>query len=117
MSDTHPSNRELAEAFDKHAKEDKSFQDESRRVNVEMGTFKTQTEDSLAAIHKRLGEIPDSQQTATIVEDVMGNLIKSKGKTAYTGLLIVAGIVGALVVIGGGAKALLGWIGFSYIGK
>lgn len=47
------------------------------------------------------------------IEDVLFSVTKRVLKTSYGGLLIVAGIVGALIVIGGGFKTLLGWVGFS----
>lgn len=50
-----------------------------------------------------------------IVETAITNFFKSEGKRAYAGLLVVAGVVGALVVIGGGLKSLLAWIGFQYL--
>lgn len=43
-----PTNAELQQAFDAHAKEDKHFQDDTRAFNGEMAQFKAETEGALA---------------------------------------------------------------------
>lgn len=91
------------------------FQQKQEAFNGEVIIFKAETEGSLASIHQRLGTMATKEDTALIVEQVIRDIIKESGKRGYAGLLIAAGIIGALVVIGGGAKALLGWIGFNYI--
>lgn len=77
-----------------HMKEDAAFQKEMREWSLSVAT------------KDDIGE--------TVVAAIEG-YFKTKGKTAYAGLLIAAGIVGALVVIGGGLKSLLAWIGFAYL--
>ena len=52
-----------------------------------------------------------------IVVEAIEGYFKQKSKSAYTGLLIIAGIFGALAIIGGGFKAFLAWLGFNYISK
>jgi hypothetical protein len=115
---TDPTNAELlkaierqGQAFKDHAKEDHDFQKESRKLDTEQAIFRAETEGKLA----KLDQMPTTNEVAAIVEEALGNIFKSKGKTAYAGLLIVAGVVGALVVIGGGLKSLLAWIGFAYL--
>ncbi len=119
-----PSNADLQNQFADHASEDKHFQDEQRSQNGEMAIFKGETEGALAdlkegqaAMHAKLEKVPTKDDMARIVEEAMGNIIKQKGKTAYAGLLVLAGIVVALTVITGGAKTLLAWIGFNYMTK
>lgn len=113
-----PTNAELlsaikaqGQAFKDHAKEDHDFQRESRKLDTEAAIFRAETEGKLA----KLDNIPTKEEIAAIVEQAMGSILKSKGKTAYAGLLIIAGVIGALVVIGGGLKTVLVWLGFGYL--
>ncbi len=105
------------EQFAAHMGEDKTFQDEQRKFNADMAGFRAETEGSLAAIHETLKTIPDAEQTAKIVEEVITKLLLSKGKLAFN-LTVGAGTLAvAVIAILGGFKAFLGWIGFSYIGN
>ncbi len=116
MSD--PSNAELlraiqeqGQAFRDHADDDHRFQSDQGKVNTNSAIFQAETEGKLA----KLDEMPTKTEIELIVVAAMGNVLKSKGKAFYAGLLIVAGIVGALVVIGGGMKAALAFIGIHLV--
>lgn len=117
MNSPHPSNQDLAGMFERHANEDKDFQNEQRIANIEVATFKAETEGSLSEIHKQLKEIPNNVQTAEIVEDVITRLLLKKGKFAFHFIVGSSVLIGSLVVIFGGLKTVLAWIGFSYLGK
>lgn len=95
-----PSNQDILEHIDRaigdHARDDKDFQ---REINTRMKSLATK------------------EEIGAVVALGIEAYFKTKGKTAYAGLLIIASIITALVVIGGGAKALLGWFGFTYILK
>jgi hypothetical protein len=115
---TDPTNAQLlkaieaqGQAFKDHADEDHRFQEHQGKVNNEFLLFKAETEGKLS----KLDDIPTREELPDLIEKAMASALKSKGKTFYAGFLILVGIVGGLVVIGGGAKALLGWIGFSYL--
>ncbi len=69
----------------------------------------------LEVVEKAVKDIPKKSDMETIVEDTMIKFFTSKGLMGKNILVTTAIIVGALVVIGGGAKWLLGIIGFSYI--
>jgi len=52
-----------------------------------------------------------------IMHDALTEYFSSKGSLLKQILLTAAVIVGAITVIFGGLKTVLGWIGFSYLGK
>jgi hypothetical protein len=115
MSDEHLTNRDLAEMFEKHAHEDQDFQNEQRRANGETATFKAETEGSLSELHKKIADIPNNEQTAQIVEDVIKRLLLKNGKYTFHFIVGSSVLIGSLVVIFGGLKTVLAWIGFSYM--
>lgn len=60
-----PSNAELKESFDRHAADDKIFQDAQAAVN-------TETVKSLQALHKRVGELATKKDIANVEEFLKG---------------------------------------------
>lgn len=110
VANTNPTNADLKDLFDKHAIDDRAFQDNQDKVNEEAA-------DSRVAIHKRLNEIPTKAETAEIVEAVIRDLLLSKGKIVYKGIIGASILIGALIVIFGGFKTVLGWLGFVAIVK
>lgn len=52
-----------------------------------------------------------------IMNEALKDFFSDKGTMTKNILVSVATIFGALVVIGGGLKVILGWIGFNYISK
>lgn len=96
-----PTNADIVQAFEKHVEADKEFQDKQELVNAEFIAFK-----------EHLPEV-----IREVFAEELRTFFKVTGLNAKTIILTTATIVGALVVIGGGAKALLGWIGFQFIGK
>lgn len=52
-----------------------------------------------------------------LMEEALHNYFESKGKTVKNLIILSATVVGSLVVIFGGLKSILGWLGFHYIGK
>ena len=53
----------------------------------------------------------------TLMHEAMTEYFEEKGTLTKKYLIATATIVGSIVVIGGGLKALLGWIGFTYMSK
>lgn len=50
-----------------------------------------------------------------LMHEAMTEYFEEKGTVTKKILIATATIIGSLVVIGGGLKALLGWIGFTYM--
>ncbi len=65
------------------------------------------------------GKFTDEQKAEIklIVHEALTEFFTNTGRLGKNILIGTAAIIGAVIVIGGGAKMLLGWIGFSYIGK
>jgi len=57
------------------------------------------------------------EEIKLILHEALVEFFTSKGKLTKNILVTIAVVIGALAVIGGGLKWLLGIIGFSYIGK
>lgn len=51
------------------------------------------------------------------VEEVLKNILFRNGKTAFHAIVGLSILITALVVIAGGAKTVLGWIGFTIMSK
>lgn len=109
-----PTNLDLQHAFEAHALDDAKFQTETKAFNGEMAAFKAETEGSLAAIHEKLAAIPTREEQAQIVTDVIRQLLLKNGRMAFNLTVGASILIGALVVILGGAKSILGWLGFMY---
>lgn len=67
------------------------------------------------ALERHVADLPTKEEIAGIVKSTMKDVLFETGKGTKAIILTTAVIIGALVVIGGGLKALLGWIGFNYI--
>lgn len=109
-ANTGPTNAELKESFEAHARADHAFQTMQTEVNET-------AEKSRISIHKKLNELPTHEETARIVEKVIRDLLLSKGKMVYQGIIVTSILIGALVVIFGGFKTVLGWLGYAAIVK
>ncbi len=105
-----PSNADLKRSFDGHAREDGIFQEAQRETNATV-------EKSLAAIHERLGHLPTRDEEAQIISEVLGQMFVRNGKLAFHGIVSLSVLVGAVIIIFGGLKTALAWLGFSYINK
>lgn len=57
------------------------------------------------------------EEIKVIMHEALGEFFTDKGKLGKNIILTTAVIIGALAVIAGGLKWLLGFIGFTYIGK
>lgn len=75
---------------------------------------KTETE-RIADLEVAIKGLATKEEIATIVRDTMLGVLKETGRVTKLTLITVATIVGAIVVIGGGLKWLLGLFGFMYI--
>ena len=69
------------------------------------------------ALGKAITEKPNKDEIEEIVINALRVYFERKGTTVKTILIGTAVIVGAITVILGGLKAILGWLGFSYIIK
>lgn len=92
-----PTNAEIVHAFELHAGADKAFQDKQELVNEQFLAFKEHFPDIIREVFA----------------EELKKFFKVTGLNAKTVIVTTATIVGALVVIGGGAKAMLGWLGFT----
>ena len=57
------------------------------------------------------------EEIKSLVQEALTDYFTTKGKLGKNLVVGAAIVVGSLTVIFGGLKAILGWIGFSYIGK
>jgi len=108
-----PSNAEIQQSFDRHAKEDRQFQDETRQTNGELLSFKAETEGKLEEIHKALEGVATKEDIGRIVSAAITDYFEQKGRISFKFIVATSILVGALTVIFGGFKIALGWIGFS----
>lgn len=92
-----PTNAEIVHAFELHVGADKAFQDKQELVNEQFLAFKEYFPDIIREVFA----------------EELKKFFKVTGLNAKTVIVTTATIVGALVVIGGGAKAMLGWLGFT----
>ena len=91
-----PTNRDILKALEDHINDDlASFQ--SIRDTIRIQT--------------------DEERIAAIFHKTLTQYFEKKGTSLKTILLGTAVIVGAITVILGGLKSILGWIGFNYLGK
>jgi hypothetical protein len=89
-----PTNQQLLDAFNAHIKDDE------RRFTT---------------LEKAIASRPDDERIRAIFNETLSGFFATKGSTAKSIIIGTAVILGALAVIGGSLKTLLGWIGFSYI--
>ena len=100
---THPSNQDILDSFRKHAGEDAKFQHETNEVHK--------------AMMKRMDTLVTKEDVRVIFSEELGKFFKVSGLNIKTIIVTTAMIIGAMTVIFGGIKAMLGWIGFHYLGK
>lgn len=79
----------------------------------EFQTLRTQQE----LMELKINDRPTKDEMKEIVHTALIEFFTKKGLLGKNILITMAVVIGALVVIGGGFKWLLGLIGFSYIGK
>ena len=96
---TNPSNADLLNAFTRHAKEDAKFQ--------------TDTTDIHKAMNARMDTLATKDDVRSIFAQELRAFFKVTGLNTKTIIITTASIVGSLVVIFGGLKAVLGWLGFT----
>ena len=108
-----PTNTDILDAFHEHAEEDHAFQTEQRKTNVDMALFRAETEGTLA----KLEHVPTAEDVRAIFAEELGNFFKGTGSRTKAILVGTAVVIGALTVIFGGFKIILGWLGFNYIGR
>lgn len=82
--------------LEQHMMEDAKFQDEMRSWKETVAT---------------------KDDIEKIVVMAIENYFKNKGRFAFTLTVGSSVLIGALVVIGGGLKTVLGWIGFTLMQK
>lgn len=83
--------------------------------NDQKTTHDQKMEERVRALEKHVANIPNKEEISEIVRDTMKDVLFKTGKSTKAILLTTAVVIGALVVIGGGLKAILGWIGFTYL--
>jgi len=98
-----PTNQDLLDSFKKHAAEDTLFQADTVRIHT--------------AMEKRMDTLATKDDVRDIFASELKNFFRIGGLRSKTVILTTATIIGALVVIFGGIKSILGWVGFHYLGK
>ena len=94
-----PSNADLLDAFTKHVKEDAKFQNDTTDIHKSMNA--------------RMDTLATKDDVRSIFAQELRNFFKITGLNTKTVIITTATIIGALVVIGGGLKTVLGWLGFT----
>ena len=61
---------------------------------------------------KAFGDRPTKEEMKQIVSDALVEFFTAKGKISKNVLVTAATVIGSLIVIGGGLKAVIGWFGF-----
>lgn len=99
----HPTNQDLLDSFEHHADEDAKFQLETAKIHESM--------------EKRMDTLATKEDVRDIFASELKNFFRIGGMRSKTVIITVATIIGSLVVIFGGFKSFLGWIGFEYFGR
>lgn len=103
MTLENPSNQDILNSFQHHADEDAKFQGETNEVHK--------------AIIARMDTFATKEDVREIFSQELQNFFKVGFLRSKTTVITVATIIGALVVIFGGLKTFLSWVGFHYLGK
>lgn len=74
-------------------------------------------DERFSAIEETLASIPKRDEMDEIVRTALTDSLFKAGSGAKMTLITIATIIGAIAVISGGLKWILGFIGFTYIGK
>lgn len=74
-------------------------------------------DERFSKIEDTLANIPKREEMDEIVRQAMTDTFLTVGKTTKMTLITVATIIGAIAVIGGGARWILELFGFSYMVK
>lgn len=98
-SRTNPSNSDLLDTFVKHAGEDAKFQTDTTEIHKTMNA--------------RMDTLATKDDVRSIFAQELRSFFKVTGLNTKTFIITAATIVGALVVLGGGIKTVLGWLGFT----
>lgn len=100
-SSANPSNGELLTVLHKHFEEDARFQTDTTKIHESMNA--------------RMDTLATKEDVRSIFAQELRNFFKISGMNTKTFIVTTATIIGALVVIFGGLKAVLGWFGFGII--
>lgn len=98
---TEPTNQDLLNSFETHAKDDADFQAETITIHD--------------AMNKRMDTLATKEDVRDIFASELKNFFRIGGMRSKTIIITVATIIGSLVVIFGGVKSFLGWLGFTFI--
>ena len=71
----------------------------------------------IATLYEEVKSRPTKEEIEEIVTQSMASYFEKKGTTLKAILIGTAVVVGSLTVILGGIKAILAYLGFTYIGK
>jgi hypothetical protein len=97
--------------------DEKRIQKEILKLQAWQRTHEQEANRRFDEIDHRLTQIPSKDDIEKIVKEAIIEGVIGIGKTAKFTLITVATLIGAIVVISGGFKWLLGFIGFTYLGK
>ena len=98
---TEPTNQDLLNAFTTHANDDAV-------VHAENSAFQSE-------VHEWKKTVATKEDVRSIFAEELKSFFKISGVNTKSFLVGLATVIGALVVIFGGAKAALGWLGFTFM--
>lgn len=74
-------------------------------------------DERFSAIEETLANIPKRDEMDELIRNALTDSLFKAGSGVKMTLITIATIIGALAVISGGLKWILGFIGFTYISK
>jgi len=74
-------------------------------------------DERFSAIEETLANIPKRDEMDELIRSALTDTLFKAGSGVKMTLITMATIIGAIAVISGGLKWILGWIGFEYIVK
>lgn len=98
-----PTNQDILNSFKHHAEEDAKFQADTTAIH--------------SAMNARMDTLATKDDVRDIFASELKNFFRIGGMRSKTIIITVATIIGSLVVIFGGVKSFLGWLGFEMLGK
>ena len=98
-SQANPSNADLLTVLHRHFDEDAKFQNDTTDIHK--------------AMNERMDTLATKEDVRSIFAQELRAFFKVTGLNTKTIIITTASIVGSLVVIFGGLKAVLGWLGFT----
>lgn len=98
-----PTNQDILDSFKHHTDEDLKFQGEPNEIHK--------------AMMARMDTLVTKDDVREVFAEELKNFFRIGGMRSKTVIITTATLIGALVVIFGGLKSLLAWLGFHFTGQ